>query len=91
VAACPSDPAVHARAELRLGRADRASVVVARALGCLDADNGEWLVDEVKRYSDAVRRRRRFGRLCGFIPRFFCRGLLWSRLRRSYQRLDGAT
>ncbi|GJN37031.1 hypothetical protein PR202_gb25949 [Eleusine coracana subsp. coracana] len=66
VAVCPRDPAVHAgyaRAELRLGRADRARAVVARALKCLDDDGDrEWLVDEVKRYGNAMRRRRR--RLC---------------------------
>ncbi|GJN12757.1 hypothetical protein PR202_ga31064 [Eleusine coracana subsp. coracana] len=93
VAACPRDPAVHAgyaRAELRLRRADRARAVVAHALKCLDDDRDrEWLVDEVKRYGNAMRGRRRqlIRRLCGFFPRLF-RGGWWSRPSRGYNRLD---
>ena len=52
VAACPRDPAVHAKyakAELRLGRPDRARAVLLSALDAFaaDAEAREWLEREV--------------------------------------------
>ncbi|KAF0894596.1 hypothetical protein E2562_001896 [Oryza meyeriana var. granulata] len=68
VAACPDDPAVHAKyakLELRLGHEDRAFAVLGRALAAFKSDAAaqEWLVDEVRGYRDALRRHSLNGRL----------------------------
>ncbi|KAL6650696.1 hypothetical protein ACP70R_009621 [Stipagrostis hirtigluma subsp. patula] len=78
VAACPRDPAVHAKyakAELSLGRADLAGDVLGRALQVFakddDAKIREWLNDEVKSYRDSMRAGS-WRKLRGLLP--FCRG-----------------
>ncbi|KAL6658494.1 hypothetical protein ACP70R_004080 [Stipagrostis hirtigluma subsp. patula] len=97
VAARPRDPAVHAwyaKAELRLGHADRARDVLGRArLGFAaeeDAGKWEWLADEVKAYSDSMRHGRL--KLRVFLP--FCRSgggrRWWSRPSQGYERLGVA-
>lgn len=89
VAACPRDAAVYvkyAKVELRLGHDDRASAVLDRAVAAFAKDAGakEWVVNEVRRYRDAMRGKRLGGRL-GRI----CRGMRWPRppRGRGYERL----
>jgi hypothetical protein len=72
VAACPRDPAVHAKyakAELRLGCPDRASAVLLSALDAFAADAGtrEWLQKEVAAYSDSMRHGS-WRRIRGLLP-----------------------
>uniref|UniRef100_A0A0E0MDB5 BUB1 N-terminal domain-containing protein n=1 Tax=Oryza punctata TaxID=4537 RepID=A0A0E0MDB5_ORYPU len=88
VAACPGDPAVHAkcaRLELRLGHEDRAFAVLGRALAAFasDASAQEWLVDQVRGYRDALRRRTLAGRL-----RSCCRAVIPSRRPHGYEKLQ---
>ncbi|WVZ85391.1 hypothetical protein U9M48_032327 [Paspalum notatum var. saurae] len=75
VAACPRDPAVHAKyakAELRMGCPDRASAVLLSALDLFaaDAKSREWLEREVTTYRDAMGHGS-WRRLRGLLP--FCR------------------
>lgn len=79
VAACPGEPAVHAkcaRLELLLGHEGRAFAVLARALAAFGSDAAaqEWLVDQVRVYRDALRRRTLAGRLLSC-----CRAVMPSR------------
>uniref|UniRef100_A0A0E0R533 Uncharacterized protein n=1 Tax=Oryza rufipogon TaxID=4529 RepID=A0A0E0R533_ORYRU len=88
VAACPGEPAVHAkcaRLELLLGHEGRAFAVLARALAAFGSDAAaqEWLVDQVRVYRDALRRRTLAGRL-----RSCCRAVMPSRRPRGYERLQ---
>ncbi|KAG8089587.1 hypothetical protein GUJ93_ZPchr0011g28276 [Zizania palustris] len=88
VAACPEDPAVHAKyakTELRLDRKDSAFAALARALAVFAGDPvaQEWLVDEVRGYRDALRRQGFAGRLRACCRRF----VRPSRARHGYERL----
>ncbi|CAD6261103.1 unnamed protein product [Miscanthus lutarioriparius] len=72
VAACPRDPAVHAKyakAELCLGCPSRATAVLLSALDAFAADVGtrEWLEKEVTAYNDSMRHGS-WGRLRGLLP-----------------------
>ena len=85
MAACPADPAVHAKyakAELRLGCPDRASAVLLIDLDAFAADAGirEWLEKEVTAYSDSMRHG---GWTRGLLP--LCRR--WSRSAPGYELL----
>ncbi|XP_025824575.1 uncharacterized protein LOC112900063 isoform X1 [Panicum hallii] len=88
VAACPRDPAVHAKyakAELRLGCPDRARAVLLSALDAFaaDAETRERLEREVTAYGDTMRRGS-WRRLRGFLP--FC-SRRWTRPAQGYDLL----
>jgi len=75
VAACPRDPAVHAKyakAELRLGCPGRARAVLLSALDAFaaDAETREWLEREVAAYGGDSMRHGSWRRPRGFLP--FC-------------------
>ena len=89
VAACPRDPAVHAKyakAELSLGRPDRARAVLLSALDAFaaDAETREWLEREVAAYGGDSMRHGSWRRLRGFLP--FC-SRRWTRPAQRYNLL----
>jgi predicted Zn-dependent protease len=94
VAACPGDPAVHAKyakAELRLGCPDRARAVLLSALDAFAADAGarEWLEREVAEYGDSMRHGS-WRRLRGLLLPFCRRCRRWSRPAQGYHLLAAA-